>query len=158
MRLCRLKHLDVLLGIGIILVVAGHVLEPPVSSVIYVFYMPLFFFLGGFLAPEEVQVTNAQTALGLARRKAVRVLLPYVSFLVLISLPSIVTAAAQSPEVAMKALLRLAYGGEMLTGWTGVFWFPTTYFLRWLRSSCSVQGVWRGSNWAWCPLRLSWPR
>ena len=39
--------LDILKGIGIILVVLGHILQNGIGSIIYLFHMPFFFFLSG---------------------------------------------------------------------------------------------------------------
>lgn len=42
--------LDAMKGMGILLVVLGHVsLIEPLNTVIYAFHMPLFFFISGFL-------------------------------------------------------------------------------------------------------------
>lgn len=43
----RDSQLDILKGIGIILVVFAHTSETDVNSIIYLFHMPLFFFLSG---------------------------------------------------------------------------------------------------------------
>ncbi|MGN0153774.1 MAG: acyltransferase family protein [Lachnospiraceae bacterium] len=45
----RDKRIDIAKGIGIILVVLGHCSIPPISTIIYLFHMPLFFFISGYL-------------------------------------------------------------------------------------------------------------
>ena len=45
----RDKSIDIAKGIGIILVVYGH-LACPISEEIFLFHMPLFFLLSGFLS------------------------------------------------------------------------------------------------------------
>lgn len=43
----RIEYIDILKGIGIILVVLGHVTQDKqVFQLIYAFHMPLFFFVG----------------------------------------------------------------------------------------------------------------
>ncbi|WP_154062153.1 acyltransferase family protein [Klebsiella michiganensis] len=43
------EWIDNVKGIGILLVIAGHILSGAISDIIFIFHMPLFFFLGGFL-------------------------------------------------------------------------------------------------------------
>lgn len=42
------EWIDNVKGIGILLVIAGHILSGAISDIIFIFHMPLFFFLGGF--------------------------------------------------------------------------------------------------------------
>ncbi|MDL2243589.1 acyltransferase family protein [Bacteroidales bacterium OttesenSCG-928-J19] len=44
----RIEHLDILKGIGIILVVWGHI-QSDLTQYIFIFHMPLFFFISGLL-------------------------------------------------------------------------------------------------------------
>ena len=44
----RIQWIDVLRGVGILLVVAGHT-QIPIHKYIYGFHMPLFFFISGYL-------------------------------------------------------------------------------------------------------------
>ncbi|MGE5598368.1 MAG: acyltransferase family protein [Bacteroidota bacterium] len=48
----RAEHLDLMKGVGILLVVWGHTMEPR-SAYIYSFHMPLFFFVSGCLYRER---------------------------------------------------------------------------------------------------------
>lgn len=45
----RQRYIDIAKGIGIILVVVGHLTDSEFQSFIYLFHMPLFFFLSGLL-------------------------------------------------------------------------------------------------------------
>lgn len=45
----RNKQIDVLKGIGAILVVIGHIVTGTIKNIIYAFHMPLFFFLSGYV-------------------------------------------------------------------------------------------------------------
>lgn len=49
LELKRLKYIDIAKGIGIILVVVGHLTDSEIQSFIYLFHMPLFFYLSGLL-------------------------------------------------------------------------------------------------------------
>lgn len=54
----RNQEIDVAKGIGIIAVVLGHLVEYGgiISKVIFVFHMPLFFFLSGYLLSEKTDI------------------------------------------------------------------------------------------------------
>lgn len=45
----RQEYIDIAKGIGILFVVIGHLTDSDVQSFIYLFHMPLFFFLSGLL-------------------------------------------------------------------------------------------------------------
>lgn len=46
----RISYIDIAKGIGIFLVIWGHIiLSGPAYNIIYAFHMPLFFFLSGFV-------------------------------------------------------------------------------------------------------------
>ena len=45
----RKEWIDVMKGIGILSVVAGHIFTGFFHQIIFLFHMPLFFFLGGYL-------------------------------------------------------------------------------------------------------------
>ncbi len=63
-------YLDALKGIGIFLMIIGHVVSP-IRDVIFSFHMPLFFFISGYLYKDR-------TAKDIIKRNAKKVLLPYV--------------------------------------------------------------------------------
>src|SRR5687768_10013404 len=114
---------DVLKGFGIILVVAGHVFAKNTTHVIYMFHMPLFFFLSGFLCKPVAGHS------GFVTKKAVALLLPYLVFLIVIYIPYAWLGYRKGeitiPEVATAFFL----GGHLLVGWAGTFWFITTLFI-----------------------------
>lgn len=45
----RIAYLDIAKGIGILLVIIGHLFESNIHTYIYLFHMPLFFFISGLL-------------------------------------------------------------------------------------------------------------
>ncbi len=79
----RLHYFDIAKGIGIILVIIGHIeyVDQNVRNVIVSFHMPLFFILSGML----MNVTNEKNRelKGLILRKAKRIMLVYLVFSIL---------------------------------------------------------------------------
>ncbi len=69
----RIEWIDLCKGIGIILIIAGHCL--PLSGklcrMIFIFHVPLFFFLSGYVAKTEIPFS------ALVKRKAKTLLLPF---------------------------------------------------------------------------------
>lgn len=123
----RLLWVDTLKGIGILAVVAAHIYTPPVSTALYLFHMPLFFVLGGYLfRPRPV-------SWAFAREKALHLLLPYACFLALFYPLQVYLAFHTDPPRSAHALLMLVaaplVGGKLLVGPTAVFWFVTCFFL-----------------------------
>lgn len=127
----RLAWIDVLKGIGILAVVAGHIYGGVLGDMIFLFHMPLFFAIGGML------YRSPPSDRAFLKQKAVHLLIPYVSFLVLLSAKDIVAAflnILNSPSLTtVSELFQIVgiavYGGRLLQGWTGVFWFVTCFFL-----------------------------
>ncbi len=127
-RLERQTWIDLLKGIGITLVVLGHVsYNKLLVQTIFMFHMPLFFLLGGWLhnagAPQLVYL----------KAKARSLLVPYLCFLVLLwpiellmAFPDQAWSGAWMVDTLLKPML---LGGQMLTGVASVFWFVTCYFL-----------------------------
>jgi polysaccharide biosynthesis protein PslL len=127
----RLAWVDVLKGIGILSVVAGHIYGGVGGDMIFLFHMPLFFVVGGLLyrSPADDRAFFKQ--------KAIHLLVPYLSFLILLSAKDVAAALlhlVKSPSgETVSHLLQIIgtaiYGGKLLQGWTGVFWFVTCFFL-----------------------------
>lgn len=107
--------IDILKGIAIILVVWGH--NCPDHSFVYTFHMPLFFILSGFLfstKPTKIYF----------HRSLFRLIIPYVSFLIIIALPELIQKFSEQDMGGVKHLIfNLLHGGEMLKGPYAVFWF-----------------------------------
>ncbi|WP_231401566.1 acyltransferase family protein [Cupriavidus sp. WS] len=111
-----LLWVDCLKGLGIAAVVAGHVFSGLPAQLIFLFHMPLFFFLSGYLF--TVQRRRAEYF----ARKARHLLIPYVAFLVLLALPrALKFLVADGEMAAMEELVRICIGGRYLAGATGVF-------------------------------------
>ena len=74
----RDKTIDIARGIGITLMVIGHTYCPQVlCDFIYLFHMPLFFFLSGYLSLKLFEINLNYTVL---KHKLKKLYLPYVSF------------------------------------------------------------------------------
>ena len=120
----KLIYIDNLKAIGIILVVIGHIFPRQNIDVIYLFHMPLFFMLSGFLyKPQDVS--------SYVFKKAKRIIFPYLLFLISIFITNALTNIAiynSSLHDAFKGFSKIIYGGEKLKGDFGAFWFATTLF------------------------------
>lgn len=112
----QLHWLDTAKGLGIVAVVAGHVFSSrQLVDPIYLWHMPLFFFLSGYLF-------YPQPGKAFALRKIQHLLVPYVTFLLVISLPALWTGDR-------KHLLRMLFGGRALVASYGTFWFVPVLFV-----------------------------
>lgn len=120
------EALETAKGLGIVLVVLGHSLPPTLATWIFTFHMPFFFLLSGItLRPRSMR--------DFAAKKVNRLAIPYVSFLVLLNLvtilgfiKSILTGSYTTEKHQFYAghFLTQIRGGSDLTGTLAVFWFP----------------------------------
>jgi fucose 4-O-acetylase-like acetyltransferase len=117
----RVVWIDVARGIGIVIVVAGHVFTAAdVHRVIFLFHMPFFFFLSGWV------FRPTQDLAGFARKRLMALALPYAAFLVSVALIDTLLSLFDhvvTVRLWSKGSLRLLLGGSMLHGAEGVFWF-----------------------------------
>lgn len=112
-------------GLGILSVIAGHVFTGLPSEIIYLFHMPLFFFIGGYLFKPRAAKTYLLS-------KAKKLLVPYVIFLILFTIAMIFSRFINddiNTHIIIRIIAMSIYGGEYLTGWLGVFWFVTVFFI-----------------------------
>jgi fucose 4-O-acetylase-like acetyltransferase len=130
----RQQWIDVLRGIGIVLVVWGHVYGGYSFDLIFLFHMPLFFFLSGMLF-KSVRDVGA-----FARYKARQLLVPYTVFLLLINLPLAAHLLAQPHDAAaVRAFVAdLLLGGSRLSAWVAAFWFVTSFYAVLLIEACLI--------------------
>ncbi len=119
----RVLWIEVCKGVGIAAVVIGHtVLQWQLVQALFLFHMPLFFFLSGYLHRTEPAL------LLYLRKKAVHLLLPYFSFLLVLS-PLEVLYSIRHNESVRQALENCAFGGVRLEGSLSIFWFVTCLFI-----------------------------
>jgi fucose 4-O-acetylase-like acetyltransferase len=124
------EWIDALKGIGIVAVVLGHAFgwrDGSILPLIYLFHMPLFFFLSGYLYKPSPDLWVFM------RKKTFHLLVPYAAFLLLVVvLPEIYRAVsvhhfrfAEAKYIVKNAV----YGGRRLEGDATAFWFVPCLFL-----------------------------
>jgi polysaccharide biosynthesis protein PslL len=141
----RQEWIDILKGIGIICVVAGHAMTGSIRDTVFLFHMPLFFFLSGFLfypRPDRASYLS---------RKIIHLLIPYFIFLTLLFIPRFYHASltvSSNADYLRDTLLVMFSGGSQLKGTAGVFWFVTCLFL----TQQLVNGVLSTNLKRWAPF------
>jgi len=117
--------IEVVKGIGIVVIVTGHIVSEPLRNILYVFHIPLFFFVSGYLYRQPANVSVY------LRKKINTLLVPYGCFLVLFTAVLIIEASiiGNPPSVICSYLIDSLKGGRALTGWLSIFWFVTCLFL-----------------------------
>lgn len=127
----RKEEIDILKGIGIFSVIAGHVVPGFASEMMFLFHMPLFFMVSGYLFKAD---SNHSQFL---KNKAISLLIPYFVYLGIFSAPNfarLATGWVKDPtfESALhlgKEVVKVIWGGRLLTGVLGVFWFVTCLYI-----------------------------
>lgn len=124
--------IDVIKGLGILTVVAGHIYGGEISRNIYIFHMPLFFFISGHLFNPTLEYKKYFI------KKVAHLLIPYFSFLILLDSKAILGFIYNLVGNSMSSdkfifyknhFCRIIYGGAELKGYFGVFWFITCLFI-----------------------------
>ncbi|MBO0947783.1 acyltransferase family protein [Fibrella forsythiae] len=118
----NIKWVDILKGIGIFFVVVGHIFKGKIVDMIFLFHMPLFFFVSGYLFKPT------DNLIGFFKKKVIHLLVPYLFFMILIYIPQEISCFMSGKDTFVEAVLRPILGGKFLVGWTGVFWFTTCLF------------------------------
>lgn len=123
----RYKELDLMKGIGILLVYLGHSFNFPnfkwtkilffLGNVVYSFHMPMFFFISGFLSNTDKELNLKKFYKG----KIKRLLVPYL----FINLVDFI------PRTLFPKLVNSEFGGikEVLFYGTKISWFVYTLFI-----------------------------
>lgn len=114
----RFIEIDVLKGFLIIIVVLGHS-GFEYLRYIYWFHMPAFFIISGFL----YKVPKQENLKLFSFKKSMVLLIPYVVFFVLVT---VVSWALGYLVIDIKFFQQALFGGKMLVGVFGVFWFITS--------------------------------
>lgn len=118
----RIPWIEVLKGLGILMVVAGHIYQGEISRNIYIFHMPLFFFISGYLFRPSVEFKKYFI------KKVFHLLIPYFCFLIPLYIFFTELPSLEIEEV-VAYFLRPIIGGKLLGGPLTVFWFITCLFL-----------------------------
>ncbi|MBQ7920149.1 MAG: acyltransferase [Lachnospiraceae bacterium] len=123
----RIAYLDVARGIGMILVVMGHVdfISEPLRDYITSFHMPLFLIVSGILL--YVTKTEERSFGQVAKRKCCTILLPYFVFSGGAILFELVRALVKDLDMTGE-LLRRCFQTLCLQGFS-TFWFLPTLFI-----------------------------
>ncbi len=115
----RLGEIDILKGLLIILVVAGHAL--PDARYIFWFHMPCFFMVAGFFFRPP-----SGTLRQYVREKSFRLMLPYLSYTLFFAAAYLL---AGNTNLGSGSSFSLLYGGRLMTGVYNAYWFVPVLFL-----------------------------
>lgn len=121
----RVSWIDVLKGIGIVLVVIGHIyLNPIVDNWLYSFHMPLFFLAGGLVYKEKPILVDV-------RRRIQTIVVPYFSFgfLILLYWQIIERRFRESSMSLSDSILGLFFGDYDKLDFNVHLWFLPCFFL-----------------------------
>jgi len=147
----RSVAVDLVRVIGVVAIVAGHTWDQRhfAQAGIYTWHVPVFFVLTGYLWKS-----GRSNRLELARRSQT-LLVPYVSWLVLVTVIWFGFRAAVGDPFDSHTLQRLLLGGNWISRPYSAFWFVTCLFaaavlLRWLDS------VHRFLPWFTAGVGLAW--
>ncbi len=121
----RSATIDIYKGIGIVLVMMGHIGFGAVSSYIaHAFHMPMFFFISGFLYQEKKEVSFKEWL----QRKAGALLVPYLLFGVLNYIFWILIQFQKGESISLSPIFHLLFVNT--TGLaSGSLWFLTALFI-----------------------------
>jgi Fucose 4-O-acetylase and related acetyltransferases len=110
----RIEWIDSAMGIGILCVVLAHIyVNGYITDFIYLFHMPLFFFIGGYLYKPTDDYK------GYFVKKVKHLLVPYFVFLAIFQFGEMLTPSYN--DKIYTHICNSIYGGRLLSGWTGVF-------------------------------------
>jgi len=83
-----MRWLDAVKGLGIVAVVWGHVIvDPALRGWVYLWHMPLFFFLAGYVFKPATDLRRS------VRERSLRLLVPYALFGMLLSTQDLLKTA-----------------------------------------------------------------
>ena len=146
----RLEWVDAAKGVGILLVIAGHVWTRGwVRDAIYAFHMPLFFLLSGYMV-------RPQPMLGVVGRQARSLLVPFAAFSLLLIATDFAIEGMRGvrpifPSVA-QGIWAILFKTEALRGPFTILWFvPCLFFARLVWNLIALRLPDAG-NWRWAVL------
>lgn len=150
----RLESITVLQTFGIFLVVLGHsyaigvprpFLYEWLHTVIYSFHMPLFIFISGFLF--YFSGGYRESYFHMLRKKAIKLLLPYVVISSLAFLPKVILSqyALRKTELTLASFLSNIF--YPLENVLGHFWFLPTLFMLFVTIAIIIKVFSKSANW-----------
>lgn len=107
----REKHMDIMKGLLIILVVVGHSTAGTMHDLIYLFHMPLFFIISGFF------ISNKSLGIASMKRKIGKLMLPYWVYL-------FIDVLMVRRDFSPTRLFSVLWGGRYISG---VYWYITAF-------------------------------
>ena len=132
----RIDWPDIAKGLGIFLVVLGHNSIPSgFFGWIYSFHMPLFFYLSGFLFSNDKYNSTWELVL----KKAQTLLLPYLSFFILIYVYwlFVIQKVWLNQTGSFQPILDFFYGSTHLkTIFTPLWFLPTLFITEIICATC----------------------
>lgn len=152
----RLNYIALLQVIGPILVIIGHMtnglpmseLQSTIKNFIYVFHMPLFFFISGYLFSYKKGVNKGEY-LNFIKKKFWRLMFPYIILNLLFFIPKVILSSYLVDEVefSLTYLLNIMLTPK-LNVW-GHTWFLFALFIIYLLSPVWTFIVKRDNKWIW---------
>ncbi|MET0365882.1 MAG: acyltransferase family protein [Sphingobium sp.] len=126
----RVEWVDAAKGLGILLVIAGHVWwQPgPAHRIIYAFHMPLFFILSGYMV-------KPQPTIGLIAKQVRSLFVPFVAFSLLLIAADLLIEGARGQRPIFPGFVAgmeaIVLKTESLRGPFTILWFiPCLFFAR----------------------------
>ena len=147
----RLTYLDMAKGIGIFLVILGHIeyIREDTLKWISSFHMPLFFVIGGILAYEKREEGRPLFSALAARARGT--LVPYAAFTIMLLTMNTLEHFLE-PGALSGAQLARQYV-DAATGYgIHILWFLPAYFTAGRKGSDPFPGTWRYCFWRWGPM------
>ncbi|MFD1672871.1 acyltransferase family protein [Agrilactobacillus yilanensis] len=145
----RVAWIDIAKAIGIILVVINHAypLKDTFYKTTYWWHMPLFFLIGGFFLKSLHQKDERFSVF--LKTKVWPLLRDYLIAGSLVILANFIIEG-QSFSYLLNYFLKLLYGGDILTGYTSVFWFVSVYILALMAVTIIITYI----PWRWLQFGL----
>ncbi|GHC30186.1 acyltransferase [Kushneria pakistanensis] len=133
----KLEWINILKGLGIMMVVYGHMTSGYWRNFFFLFHMPLFFIIAGYLFRPNADL---KAYLG---RKSLHLLVPYSFFMALLYAPVLYQSLGEAQSL-LDALLDMALGGRALISGLAPFWFVTCFWatqqlINWLLTRLSLR-------------------
>lgn len=141
----RNPYIDLMRGIGIILMVAGHVdFGEGFDRFIHAFHMPLFFLVAGYLSKDK-QTMDLVTVV---KKNAKSLLIPYFAFGIMNATLHVALASSNSERVerAVESFSSLLWNNTEGLALADALWFLTAMFL--LKLIWSLALIVAGSKWS----------
>lgn len=108
----RKEHIDMIRGILIILVVLGHFGEGVLHHIIFLFHMPLFLILSGYLYKRE-KLLDSNYIL----KKINDLMLPYICYM-------LIDFILIRRDISFRTFCHMLWGGRAITG---IYWYVTCF-------------------------------